>query len=46
MGDKMNRVSRQITQIEATLERMAEKVWDHDQVLEHEKEWTAHAAAR
>jgi hypothetical protein len=22
---------------------MAEKVWEHDKVLQHEKEWTAHA---
>ena len=43
MSDKMNRVSELIMRIEETLERMAEKVWEHDEVLQHEKEWTAHA---
>jgi hypothetical protein len=43
MSDKMNRVSERIMRIEETLERMAEKVWEHDEVLQHEKEWTAHA---
>ena len=39
----MNRMTERIMRIEEMLERIAEKVWNHDEVLEHEKEWSAHA---
>lgn len=42
MGAKVKKVGVRIAVIEETLEKMAEKLWDHEQALEHEQAWAAH----
>jgi hypothetical protein len=36
---KIEQMGLRVKSIEATLELMAEKLWDHESALEHEKVW-------